>query len=193
MSSAADDSSAYPVLGDEEVAILRRYGTVHRTTAGQVLSAADDTYDLIVVLSGCVEVGFPEGISGTELTTRATIQAQKFGALLASPCRVDRLTVSGGKFSVLLTDGTVLSARTVVAATGPSIAACRWRAGGGWKEREFTTPPRTWRPGCAPARRSSSWAAGTRPARLRSTWPGDAPGSRSSAGTTRSRHRCRST
>jgi thioredoxin reductase (NADPH) len=63
-------------------------------------------------------LGFPEGISGTELTTRATIQAQKFGALLASPCRVDRLTAAGTRFSVLLTDGTALSARTVVAATG---------------------------------------------------------------------------
>jgi thioredoxin reductase (NADPH) len=63
-------------------------------------------------------LGFPEGISGTELTTRATIQAQKFGALLASPCRVDQLTATGKQFSVLLTDGTALSARTVVAATG---------------------------------------------------------------------------
>jgi thioredoxin reductase (NADPH) len=63
-------------------------------------------------------LGFPEGISGTELTTRATIQARKFGALLASPSRVDRLTATGEQFSVLLTDGTALSARTVVAATG---------------------------------------------------------------------------
>jgi thioredoxin reductase (NADPH) len=63
-------------------------------------------------------LGFPEGISGTELTTRATIQAQKFGAVLASPCRVDRLTATGKQFSVSLTDGTALSARTVVAATG---------------------------------------------------------------------------
>jgi thioredoxin reductase (NADPH) len=63
-------------------------------------------------------LGFPEGISGTELTARATIQAQKFGALLASPCRVERLTARGKQFSVLLTDGTALATRTVVAATG---------------------------------------------------------------------------
>jgi thioredoxin reductase (NADPH) len=63
-------------------------------------------------------LGFPEGISGTELTTCATIQAQKFGALLASPCRVDRLTATSKQFSVSLTDGTTLWARTVVAATG---------------------------------------------------------------------------
>ena len=351
MSSAAKDSTTYPVLGDEEVAILRRYGTVHQTTVGQVLfSAADDIYDLIVVLTGCVEIadeshgqsvlfarhgpgefagelhvltgqhtfvtarvavpgqvitvgprqlrellaresdlaevlvtafiarrrrrisqetlsgvveiigtgqsaqalalrsflirnaiaydwvdldrtdraedvlrgigitradlpvaitatrvlmkagpselaevlavgrrppdrrlfdaivvgggpaglaaavygaseglevavleaaapggqagassrienyfGFPEGISGTELTTRATIQAQKFGALLASPCRVDRVTATGGQFSVLLADGTVLSARTVVAATG---AVYRRLPLAGWQRLE---------------------------------------------------------
>jgi thioredoxin reductase (NADPH) len=63
-------------------------------------------------------LGFPEGISGTELTTRAEIQAQKFGALLASPWRVAGLTATGTRFSVLLNDGTALSSRTVVAATG---------------------------------------------------------------------------
>jgi thioredoxin reductase (NADPH) len=63
-------------------------------------------------------LGFPEGISGIELTTRATMQAQKFGAMLASPRRVDRLNATGNQFNVLLTDGTVLSARAVVAATG---------------------------------------------------------------------------
>lgn len=64
-------------------------------------------------------LGFPEGISGAELTTRATIQAQRFGALLASPCRVASLAVAaGGSFTVGLADGTSVSARAVVAATG---------------------------------------------------------------------------
>jgi hypothetical protein len=54
MSIPADDSVLYPPLSDDEVATLRRYGTVRQTTAGQVLfSPADDSYDLIVVLSGC--------------------------------------------------------------------------------------------------------------------------------------------
>jgi len=39
------------------MATLRRYGSVRQTRAGQVLfSPADDSYDLVVVLSGCVEV-----------------------------------------------------------------------------------------------------------------------------------------
>ena len=57
MSVSADESSAYPVLTGDELALLRRYGTVRQTTAGQVLfSPADDSYDLFVVLTGSLEV-----------------------------------------------------------------------------------------------------------------------------------------
>src|SRR6202034_4098496 len=47
-------------------------------------------------------LGFPDGISGAELTTRATIQAQRFGALLASPCRVASVTASADGFAISL-------------------------------------------------------------------------------------------
>jgi hypothetical protein len=58
-SSPADDSVVYPVLSDDVVATLRRYGTVREATAGQVLySPADDRYDLILVLSGGLEVAY---------------------------------------------------------------------------------------------------------------------------------------
>jgi thioredoxin reductase (NADPH) len=67
-------------------------------------------------------LGFPNGISGAELTTRATIQAQRFGALLASPCRVDSLAVAaGGSFTVGLDDGTSVASRAVVAASGARV------------------------------------------------------------------------
>jgi thioredoxin reductase (NADPH) len=67
-------------------------------------------------------LGFPNGISGAELTTRATIQAQRFGALLASPCRVDSLAVAAdGSFTVDLNDGTSVAARAVVAASGALV------------------------------------------------------------------------
>ena len=63
-------------------------------------------------------LGFPDGISGAELTTRATIQAQRFGALLISPCEVDRVSPSPAGFEVALSDGGSAEARTVVAACG---------------------------------------------------------------------------
>jgi thioredoxin reductase (NADPH) len=67
-------------------------------------------------------LGFTDGISGTELTTRATIQAQRFGALLASPCRVASVAVAAdGNFTVGLADGTSVAARTVVAASGALV------------------------------------------------------------------------
>jgi thioredoxin reductase (NADPH) len=67
-------------------------------------------------------LGFPDGISGAELTTRAAIQAQRFGAALASPCRVDNLAVGAdGAFTVGLTDGAPVAARAVVAATGALV------------------------------------------------------------------------
>ena len=67
-------------------------------------------------------LGFTDGISGTELTTRATIQAQRFGALLASPCRVASVAVAAdGNFTVDLADGTSAAARTVVAASGAQV------------------------------------------------------------------------
>lgn len=63
-------------------------------------------------------LGFPGGISGAELTTRAVIQAQRFGARLTSPCWVDSVRPAGEGFTVTLSDGGPVAARTVVAATG---------------------------------------------------------------------------
>ena len=63
-------------------------------------------------------LGFPDGISGAELTTRATIQAQRFGARLNSPCRITGIEPQPDGFTVLLGAGAQLSARAVVVATG---------------------------------------------------------------------------
>jgi thioredoxin reductase (NADPH) len=63
-------------------------------------------------------LGFPDGISGAELTTRAAIQAQRFGARLTSPSRVDGISAAFDGFAVSLSGGGVVSARTVVAACG---------------------------------------------------------------------------
>ena len=64
--------------------------------------------------------GFPTGISGTDLTANALIQAQKFGARITVPCTVRSLGVEGGERIVTLGDGTRLRARCVLIATGVS-------------------------------------------------------------------------
>ncbi len=50
-------------------------------------------------------LGFPSGVSGVELTNRAVVQAEKFGARLAFPCRVASLADSDGWYVVGLDDG----------------------------------------------------------------------------------------
>jgi thioredoxin reductase (NADPH) len=63
-------------------------------------------------------LGFPSGLSGQELTQRASLQAMKFGAQLSSPCRVVDLDTDGAHLSVMLTDGTTIESRAVLIATG---------------------------------------------------------------------------
>lgn len=62
-------------------------------------------------------VGFPAGISGGELTSRAVTQARKFGARIASPYRATALE-PGDRHVVKLEDDTEIHARAVLLATG---------------------------------------------------------------------------
>jgi thioredoxin reductase (NADPH) len=63
-------------------------------------------------------LGFPAGISGSELTNLAVTQALKFGARFSTPCTVDSLGEQAGHLVVRLDDGTEIGGRAVVAATG---------------------------------------------------------------------------
>jgi thioredoxin reductase (NADPH) len=63
-------------------------------------------------------LGFPAGISGSELTTRAVTQARKFGARTATPYRAVALTPGSDRHLVHFEGGTEISARAVVLATG---------------------------------------------------------------------------
>jgi thioredoxin reductase (NADPH) len=63
-------------------------------------------------------LGFPTGISGQDLAGRASIQAQKFGAVITSPCAVASLCEKGGHIVARLSDGTEVAGRALVAATG---------------------------------------------------------------------------
>jgi thioredoxin reductase (NADPH) len=68
-------------------------------------------------------LGFPSGVSGTELTRAATLQARRFDAVLSSFHRAVELTDGPeGLSRVDLDDGQHVLGRTVVMATG-----ARWR------------------------------------------------------------------
>jgi thioredoxin reductase (NADPH) len=63
-------------------------------------------------------MGFPTGISGADLTQRAVIQAEKFGANLTVPCEALALREEGGHLIVTLSDGSDVAARAVIVASG---------------------------------------------------------------------------
>jgi thioredoxin reductase (NADPH) len=63
-------------------------------------------------------VGFPSGISGGDLTQRATLQALKFGARLFAPCEVTALDSSQDTLRLVLRDGTEVGAKAVLIASG---------------------------------------------------------------------------
>jgi thioredoxin reductase (NADPH) len=62
--------------------------------------------------------GFPTGISGTDLTQRGLVQAEKFGAYLSAPCAAVSLREHAGHLVVELSDGTEVAGRAVIAASG---------------------------------------------------------------------------
>src|SRR6478735_7365536 len=62
-------------------------------------------------------LGFPTGISGQDLTSRAYLQAQKFGAeILISKCT--RLICERKPYIIEVENGSLIPARTIVIATG---------------------------------------------------------------------------
>jgi len=77
-------------------------------------------------------LGFPAGVSGSELTRRALAQAQRLGAEFLVPVTVSGVCVDQGYKRVVLSDGRELLTRAVIAATGMTyrehpaegIAAC---------------------------------------------------------------------
>jgi thioredoxin reductase (NADPH) len=63
-------------------------------------------------------LGFPAGISGTELTSRAVTQARKFEARTATPYRAESLEPGADRHLVRLDGGIEVAAKAVVLATG---------------------------------------------------------------------------
>jgi thioredoxin reductase (NADPH) len=63
-------------------------------------------------------VGFPNGVSGEELASRAAIQAQRLGARLNAPCEVTGMRREHGFYVIVLRDGSEVPCRSVIIASG---------------------------------------------------------------------------
>jgi thioredoxin reductase (NADPH) len=67
-------------------------------------------------------LGFPQGISGSELATRATAQAKRFGAEILLARQLADITTGGPGYVAHLSDGTAVQSRSMLVASG-----VRWR------------------------------------------------------------------
>jgi thioredoxin reductase (NADPH) len=63
-------------------------------------------------------LGFPQGISGSELATRATAQARRFGAEVLLARRLADITTDGPGYVAQLSDGTAVRSRAMLVAQG---------------------------------------------------------------------------
>jgi thioredoxin reductase (NADPH) len=63
-------------------------------------------------------LGFPTGVSGSELAERAQIQAKRLGARMVVPAEAVGLERENGHFSVKLVSGEEVNGRTLIVATG---------------------------------------------------------------------------
>jgi len=97
---------------------------------GAAVYAASEGLDTLVIESGGLGgqagtsrrienyLGFPAGISGNELTSRAITQARKFGARFATPYRVQSVEPGAERHLITLEDGNEVAASAVLLATG---------------------------------------------------------------------------
>ncbi|MEU1625518.1 FAD-dependent oxidoreductase [Streptomyces sp. NPDC020096] len=65
-------------------------------------------------------LGFPDGVSGGQLTDRARRQAAKFGAEILTAREVTGLEINGASRVVRFSDGSAVAAHSVILATGVS-------------------------------------------------------------------------
>lgn len=63
-------------------------------------------------------LGFPSEVSGVELAERGVLQARKFGARISVPAEAGALKQCDDHYAVTFADGTEITGRTIVLATG---------------------------------------------------------------------------
>ena len=109
-------------------------------------------------------LGFPTGIPGWRSTARAFNKAQKFGADIMISVEAKSLDCSraDGAFGLMLDDGEVLRARSIVVASGARYRRPRLKISLTSKAAASGIGHRRSRPGYAP-RRKSCWSAAAIP------------------------------
>ncbi|MDT0606535.1 FAD-dependent oxidoreductase [Croceitalea rosinachiae] len=63
-------------------------------------------------------LGFPTGISGSDLANKAYVQAQKFGCNISIPHKAERIEHTGSHFILYATNGKTIKTKSIMAATG---------------------------------------------------------------------------
>lgn len=67
-------------------------------------------------------LGFPTGISGSDLANKAYVQAQKFGCNISIPHKANSITHKGEYFVLCATNGKEIKSKALMAATGASYS-----------------------------------------------------------------------
>lgn len=63
-------------------------------------------------------LGFPTGISGSDLANRAYVQAQKFGCNISIPQKAEKVSFNKNHFTLCVSNGREIKSKTIVTATG---------------------------------------------------------------------------
>jgi thioredoxin reductase len=114
--SSEQIAARFPKLDASQIAGLARFG---QQRDAQALWRRTRPVDKLARVPGSRTISvFPMGISGQELSNRAFVQAEKFGARIAIAQSAKGLTTSPPLYTVELDDGGSAWGRTVFLAAG---------------------------------------------------------------------------